>query len=124
VVAGGVASATLCLETLAYDFALAEPVVEELGLGVALDVGHLARDGVSFEPVLARNLARARVIHWHGTDPAGRDHRSLRHYPRADAVRLVRALRAAGWAGVSPRSSRGGPDECPRCSRRSRRRPA
>lgn len=96
----GLPPAALCLETLAYDFALAEPVVEELGLSVALDVGHLARDGVPFEPVLARNLARARVVQWHGTDPAGRDHRSLRHYPRADAVRLVRALRAAGWAGV------------------------
>jgi sugar phosphate isomerase/epimerase len=100
VLAGGLAPATLCLETLGYDFALVEPVVEELGLSVALDVGHLARDGVPFDPVLDRNLGRTRVVQWHGTDPAGRDHRSLRHYPRADGVRLVRALRRAGWGGV------------------------
>jgi sugar phosphate isomerase/epimerase len=100
ILACGLPPATLCLETLAYDFALAEPVVEELGLSVALDVGHLARDGVAFDAVLARNLARARVVHWHGTDPSGRDHRSLRHYPRGEAVRLVRALRGAGWAGA------------------------
>lgn len=96
----GLPPAALCLETLEYDFALAEPVVEELGLSVALDVGHLARDGVTFDAVLARNLGRTRVVHWHGTDPTGRDHRSLRHYPRPDAVRLVRALRAARWGGV------------------------
>ncbi len=40
------------------------------------------------------------MVQWHGTDPSGRDHRSLRHYPRADAVRLVSALRDARWQGV------------------------
>ena len=98
--ATGLAPATICLETLEYDFALAEPVVEELGLSVALDVGHLARDGVPFDAVVARNLARARVVQWHGTDPSGRDHRSLRHYPRADGLRLLRTLRAARFNGV------------------------
>jgi sugar phosphate isomerase/epimerase len=100
VLAAGIAPGALCLETLEYDFAEAEPVVEELGLSVALDVGHLARDGVALEPVLARNLHRTRVVQWHGTDPSGRDHRSLRHYPREDALRLLRALRAARWEGV------------------------
>lgn len=100
ILASGVAPATVAVETLEYDFALVEPVVEELGLSVALDVGHLARDGVPLEPVLRRNLARSRVVHWHGTDPSGRDHRSVRHYPRAGAVSLVRALAVAGWAGV------------------------
>lgn len=100
VLAAGLPPAALSLETLDYDFALAEPIVEELGLSVAIDVGHLARDGVPFDDVLARNLGRARVLQWHGTDPSGRDHRSLRHYPRADAVRLVRALAARAWGGV------------------------
>ena len=98
--ATGLAPSTICLETLEYDFALAEPVVEELGLSVALDVGHLARDGVPFDAVVARNLARARVVQWHGTDPSGRDHRSLRHYPRAEGLRLLRTLRAARFTGV------------------------
>jgi sugar phosphate isomerase/epimerase len=100
VLATGLPPDRLCLETLEYDFALAEPVVEALGLSVALDVGHLARDGVGFDAVLARNLARTRVVHWHGTDPSGRDHRSLSHYPRAEGVRLLRALREGGFSGV------------------------
>jgi sugar phosphate isomerase/epimerase len=96
----GLSPERLCLETLEYDFALAEPVVEALGLSVALDVGHLARDGVAFDAVLGRNLARTRVVQWHGTDPGGRDHRSLRHYPRGEALRLLRALRDGGFDGV------------------------
>jgi sugar phosphate isomerase/epimerase len=99
-VAAGFAPSTIAVETLDYDFGLVEPVVDELGLAVALDVGHLARDGVAVEPVLRRNLARTRVVHWHGTDPSGRDHRSLRHYPRSGAVALVRELARARWAGV------------------------
>jgi sugar phosphate isomerase/epimerase len=98
--ARGVPRETLCLETLDYDFTLAEPVLDALGLSVALDVGHLARDGRPFDEVLARNLHRTRVVHLHGTAPGGRDHRSIRHYPRADAVRLLRALARASWDGV------------------------
>ena len=41
----GVPPAQLCVELLDYDFALIEPVIAELGLSVALDVGHLERDG-------------------------------------------------------------------------------
>lgn len=98
--AAGVPRETLCLESLEYDFALAEPVLDALGLSAALDVGHLARDGRAFDGLLERNLRRTRVVQLHGTEPGGRDHRSVRHYPRADAVRLVRTLARAGWDGV------------------------
>jgi sugar phosphate isomerase/epimerase len=99
-VAAGVPPERIAVENLDDDLALAEPLIEELGLSVALDVGHLARDGVALAPVLAQHLRRARVVHWHGTDASGRDHRSLRHYPRAEGVALLRALAEAGWAGV------------------------
>lgn len=108
--AGGVSREALCLETLDYDFALAEPVLDALGLSAALDVGHLARDGRPFDDVLARNLRRTRVIQLHGTVPGGRDHRSIRHYPRTDAVRLLRALAAAEWDGVLTLEVFGEPD--------------
>jgi sugar phosphate isomerase/epimerase len=123
---GGLSPRLLCVENLGAGLGPAEPLVEELGLSVALDVGHLARDGVSFEAMLARHLSRTRLVHWHGTDRTGgagrssappgpplatgqahppapllaQDHRSLRHYPAAAAVRLLRELERAGWAGV------------------------
>jgi sugar phosphate isomerase/epimerase len=96
----GVPPALLAVETLDAEFGHVAPVVEALGLSVALDVGHLARDGVAFDALLEEHLARTRVIQWHGTEPGGRDHRSLRHYPRADALRLLRRLDAAGWEGA------------------------
>ncbi len=96
----GVPPALLAVETLDAEFGHVAPLVEELGLSVALDVGHLARDGVAFDALLERHLARTRVIQWHGTEPGGRDHRSLRHYPRAEALRLLRRLDAAGWEGA------------------------
>jgi sugar phosphate isomerase/epimerase len=100
ILAAGVEPEAVCLETLDEDFARVAPLLDAFGLSVALDVGHLARDGVPLEPLLAEHLRRARVVQWHGTDPAGRDHRSIRHFPRAAAVDLLRTLAAAAWDGV------------------------
>jgi sugar phosphate isomerase/epimerase len=100
ILATGVDPAAICLESLDDGFAAVEPLLDAFGLSAALDVGHLARDRRPFDALLARNLRRARVVQWHGTEASGRDHRSIRHFPRADAVRLLRALAAAEWAGV------------------------
>ena len=96
----GVRPRQLCIETLNYDFAQLEPVVAELRLSVAIDVGHLQRDGVAWEAVLQRNLPRTRIIHWHGVAPEGQDHRSLAHFPRAGAYRLLQILREEHYTGV------------------------
>jgi len=98
--AEGLSPEVVCIENLGADLGPAEPLVEQLGLSVALDVGHLARDGVPLEALLARHLGRARLVHWHGTEPGGRDHRSLRHFPRAEGVKLLRALERAGFEGT------------------------
>ena len=92
IVARGTAPAELAIETLDYDFAELEPVIAELGLSVAIDVGHLDRDGRDERAVVERNLHRTRSIQWHGVDPAGRDHRSLAHYPAAKARWLIDVL--------------------------------
>jgi hypothetical protein len=70
-----------------------EPVIDELGLSVALDLGHLDRDGRAERALLERQLHRTRAIPWHGVDPAGRDHRSLVHYPAAKARWVIDLLR-------------------------------
>lgn len=88
----------LCIETLDYPFRLIEPVVDKLGLSVAVDVGHLYRDGSS-DQVLLDNLFRTRIIQWHGVDPSDRDHRSLAYYPRDRAIWLLNTLRES-YRGV------------------------
>jgi adenosylcobalamin phosphodiesterase len=99
-IASGVPAERLCVERLDYDYALIEPVVRELGVSVALDVGHLVRDGADELEELQRWLGQTRIVQWHGTDPSGRDHRSLDHYPLERARSLLRALRDASYAGV------------------------
>jgi sugar phosphate isomerase/epimerase len=99
-IAGGVPRERLCVERLDYDFALIEPVVRALGVSVALDVGHLVRDGADELAELQRWLPQTRIVQWHGTDPNGRDHRSLEHYPLERARGLLRMLRDAHYTGV------------------------
>jgi sugar phosphate isomerase/epimerase len=100
IVERGVPAERLCVELLDYDYALIEPVVNALGLSVALDVGHLVRDGKDELTVLRRLLPRTRIVQWHGTDPSDRDHRSIEHYPLEKARALLRALRDGRYTGV------------------------
>jgi adenosylcobalamin phosphodiesterase len=100
IIASGVPPERLCVERLDYDYALIEPVVRALGVSVALDVGHLVRDGADELAELERWLSQTRIVQWHGTDPTGRDHRALDHYPLERARSLLRALRDARYGGV------------------------
>lgn len=98
-----VAPRALCVECIDYDFSLVAPVVEELDLSVALDVGHLMRDGADLRGMVARWLDRARILQLHGTTPddkGGRDHKSLRHAPAGEVAWLLRTLAAAQFDGV------------------------
>lgn len=90
----------LCVECIDYDFELIAPVVRALDLSVALDVGHLLRDGRALDPMLDAWLPRARIVQLHGTRPDGRDHVSLAHAPPAAVARLLATLAARRWAGV------------------------
>lgn len=100
ILGSGIDPQRLCIEWLEYDLELLEPVIDALGVSVALDVGHLHRDGVELVPVLDRWLSRSRVIHWHGTDMSGRDHRSLTCYPEVDRQVLLKRMKVEGWDGV------------------------
>ena len=92
IIARGTPATELCLETLDYEFAYLEPVISDLGLSVAIDLGHLDRDDREERALLERNLHRTRAIQWHGVEPGGRDHRSLRHYPAGKARWVIDVL--------------------------------
>jgi sugar phosphate isomerase/epimerase len=74
--ATGVDSRQFCVETLAYRFEYAEPIITENDLSVCLDIGHLALYGYDVREHIDRNLPRTRVMHAHGVKE-GRDHRGL-----------------------------------------------
>jgi len=92
IIARGTPATELCLETLDYEFAYLEPVISDLGLSVAIDLGHLDRDDREERALVERNLHRTRAIQWHGVEPGGRDHRSLRHYPAGKARWVIDVL--------------------------------
>lgn len=98
--AAGLSPECICVESLDYDLGLLDDVIEDLGLGVALDLGHVQRECRDLHRLVERFLPRARVIHWHGCDPQERDHRSLEHFPLNEARWLLRTLRESNFDGV------------------------
>lgn len=67
---------SVSIETLDYPFEWAEPVADELGCSVCIDLGHLFRFGFDAKNVFDRNAERTSIIHLHGVE-GGRDHVSL-----------------------------------------------
>ena len=98
-IAGGLSPDRICVETLDARFDVVAEVVEAAGVAVALDLGHFADAPAEAERLVARHLWHSPIIHWHGK-VGPRDHRSLRHFPRAAARRILGALHAARWDGV------------------------
>lgn len=96
----GIEARRLCVESLDYDYACIAPVIEELDLSIALDVGHLVRDGADELDAVRRYLPRTRIIQWHGTAPGDRDHRSLIHYGQGRARALLSLLLEQRYTGV------------------------
>ncbi|MEY4583288.1 MAG: hypothetical protein RL701_7991 [Pseudomonadota bacterium] len=98
--AAGLPLSRCCVELIDYDLRLLDEVITQFGLAVALDVGHLHRDHAQLAEVVQHWLPRTRIVQWHGTDPTGRDHRSLTHVPLNDARWLLRTLHENAYGGV------------------------
>jgi sugar phosphate isomerase/epimerase len=87
----------ITVETLDYPFERVEPLVEEFGLSVCVDLGHLFLHGFDPLPLFERHGNRIKVIHLHGV-ARGRDHLSLDRMASA-FLPVVREL-LAGYRGV------------------------
>ena len=73
-------SQDLCVELLDYPYDLIEDIVNDYGLSICLDIGHLLLNGYTLEDYLDRYLQQTRVLHLHGIEE-GNDHRSLAFLP-------------------------------------------
>jgi sugar phosphate isomerase/epimerase len=80
-----------CAENLNYPFDLVWPVIEETGLSVTLDAGHLEYYGFPVETHLERYLGRTRVLHMHGIFE-GKDHHSLAFMKQETLGMVMRSL--------------------------------
>ena len=81
------------VETLSYPFELIEDLVASYGFSVTFDVGHLWRGGFDWESLWERCGDYVKVVHLHGIDAAGRDHKSLEYQSVSQIARLAELLR-------------------------------
>lgn len=74
------------------------PLLEQLDVGLCIDVGHLWLTGLDPLPLLEDHLSRARVIHLHGV--GNRDHQSLLHQGADRVAPILDLLSARAYEGV------------------------
>lgn len=99
ILASGIDPQTLCLENLGYPFAYVADFLEEYGLSVCLDVGHLALYGLPLSEFVDRYLPRTRIVHLHGCD-GNRDHLALASPLSVDQVVLLDRLCQQEFSGI------------------------
>lgn len=78
ILAQGIKPEGLCIETLDYPFEWVAGLIEDHGLSVCVDVGHLLLEGRDVPACLGRHWSRLRVLHLHGVAD-GKDHRAISH---------------------------------------------
>jgi sugar phosphate isomerase/epimerase len=87
----------LCIENLDYPFETVSDIVQELGLSVCTDIGHLLLCSRDVSAYLDRHLAETRVVHLHGIED-GVDHRSAHHLDPGLRKALLNQLAEEGAA--------------------------
>ncbi len=89
----------LAVEYLNYPLALIEDILDEYGLSVILDLGHMILDQVDYSDYLDRFLYRTAVIHLHGV-ANGRDHLSLAKAEPSHLPKICHILQERDYANV------------------------
>jgi sugar phosphate isomerase/epimerase len=88
ILAHGMEPEDLCVETLDYPFEWIEDLIEEYGLSVCVDVGHLILEGREVLQSLDRYWPRVRILHLHGV-VNGKDHRAVSHLDQGLLSRIL-----------------------------------
>jgi hypothetical protein len=74
--AGGVDSRTISVETLTYPFEWVGGLIRDFNFSVCIDIGHLLLKGFDLASTADKYLARTPIIHLHGIDKK-KDHQPL-----------------------------------------------
>lgn len=73
-----VPASKFCIETLSFPLNIVDDTINDLGLSVCLDIGHLLINNFSVQDHLDRYLDKTKSIHLHGTSGKN-DHLDLSH---------------------------------------------
>jgi sugar phosphate isomerase/epimerase len=89
--------AGISVETLDYPLEWLAEVIDDLGLAVCMDVGHLLLHGRELADVMRRFASRISILHLHGV-AAGRDHLALDRLRPSSAEKVFKVL--SGFKGI------------------------
>ena len=89
--------AGISVETLDYPLEWLAEVIDDLGLAVCMDVGHLLLHGREPAEVMRRFASRISILHLHGV-AAGRDHLALDRLRPSAAEDVLKVL--SGFKGI------------------------
>lgn len=92
ILAGGVASRTISIETLDYPIDRAAPIISDLDLSVCLDIGHLIIHNFDIRAIFVKHRDRTSIIHLHGAHD-GRDHLPLDRLPGGEKEAVMEILK-------------------------------
>ena len=85
-------SSRISIETLDYPFELIEDVVEEFGLSVCLDLGHMILYGYDIDAAFKKYSDKTSIIHLHGVAD-DHDHLALDCLPDTIKFKIIEILR-------------------------------
>lgn len=88
---GGIPARRLAVENLDYPFGWIQKTVQDLDLGICMDVGHLLIGGEDIAAFFREHAERITIIHLHGAKNQ-KDHLPLNVLPEEDGLSVVTIL--------------------------------
>lgn len=89
-------SKRICVENVDYDLVCLQNAIEESGVSICLDIGHLINMQMAVMEQVERYFDKTRVVHLHGVRQDGSDHVDLSHF---DAQLLKQIFARYGECG-------------------------
>ncbi|MBC2694146.1 MAG: TIM barrel protein [Desulfobacteraceae bacterium] len=91
-IATGIQSRAISIETLAYPFEWLEEIIKAFKLSVCIDIGHLLVNGFDVKKVFDKHSSNISIIHLHGVKNK-KDHISLSNLPLEQMYQIVGILK-------------------------------
>jgi len=89
---GGIDSKRIAIETLGYPFEWIEDIVNQFGLSICLDIGHILINGYDLDHYFKAYLPETSILHLHGVHN-GSDHLSIETLSGPDLNLVLSSLR-------------------------------
>jgi len=92
-IATGIQSQAISIETLAYPFEWIEEIIKAYELSVCIDIGHLLVNGFDIKKVFDKHSSNTSIIHMHGIENK-KDHVSLSRLQREQIDQIIGLLKS------------------------------